>query len=82
MDRLLLVTIIGSVIGGGALVGVFRTMKGGFGPFNLRAVAIVLVATMAFLLAMSGEQGGLTSAMGILGAIAGYVFGIKDKPNE
>jgi hypothetical protein len=53
-------------------------MKSGFGPFNLRAVGIVLVATFAALLAV-GNQNSLTAAMGILGAIAGYLFGIKDR---
>ncbi len=53
-------------------------MQGGFGPFNLTAVCIVFVATLASLLA-SQDAGGITAAMGILGAIAGYLFGIKDE---
>jgi len=52
-------------------------MQRGFGPFNLRAVGIVLVATFAALLALK-DACSLTAAMGILGAIAGYLFGIKD----
>lgn len=60
-----------------ALIGVFARMKPGFGPFNLRAVGIVLVATFAAVLALQGTDA-LTGAMGILGAIAGYLFGIKD----
>jgi len=50
---------------------------GGFGPFNLRAVGIVFVGTVTALLALH-DSGGLTAGMGILGAIAGYLFGIKD----
>ena len=60
-----------------ALIGVFSRMKPGFGPFTLRAVGIVVVATFAALLALQGTTA-LTGAMGILGAIAGYLFGIKD----
>jgi hypothetical protein len=57
--------------------GVFWKMTKGFGPFNLRAVGIVVVATLSSLLALR-EGGSLTAAMGILGAIAGYLFGLKD----
>jgi len=35
-----------------ALIGVFVRMKPGFGPFNLRAIGIVLIATLASLLAL------------------------------
>jgi hypothetical protein len=62
-----------------SLIGVFAKMTKGFGPFNLRAVGIVLVATLSALLALR-EGGSLTAAMGILGAIAGYLFGLKDSP--
>lgn len=68
------VTGLGSI----ALIGVFWKMNSGFGPFNLRAVGIVLIATLASLLALH-DAASLTAAMGILGAIAGYLFGIKDK---
>ena len=60
-----------SVIGAGALVGVFVTKKTGFGPFNLRAVGLVLVATFVALLSLK-DSCGVSSATGILGAIAGY----------
>lgn len=65
-----------AVIGAGTLVGVFWTKTQGFGPMNLRAVGIVLVATFAALLALQ-DGGALTAAMGILGGIAGYLFGLK-----
>jgi hypothetical protein len=76
MDTSLLWII--AALGALTLIGVFVKMKAGFGPFNLRAVGIVLVATFAALLAV-GNQNSLTAAMGILGAIAGYLFGIKDQ---
>lgn len=61
-----------------ALLGSFWKMKSGFGPFNLRVVGIIIVGTFAALLALQGGES-ITAAMGILGAIAGYLFGIKDK---
>ena len=66
-----------AAFGFASLLGVIYRMKSGFGPQNIRALGIVIVATFSSLLALSGT-GGLTAAMGILGAIAGYVFGIKD----
>jgi hypothetical protein len=66
-----------AVLGAIALLGVFAKMSKGFGPFNLRAVGIVLVATFAALLALR-DSGSPTAAMGVLGAIVGYLFGIKD----
>ena len=70
-----------AVIGAGTLVGVFLRMKEGFGPFNLRAVGIVVIATFAALLAVRGDSA-LTAGMGILGATAGYLFGIVDTPRQ
>lgn len=59
-----------------ALLGALWNMKKGFGPFNLRVVGLILVATFASLLALWARDS-LTAAMGILGAIAGYLFGIR-----
>ena len=66
-----------AVLGAGALFGAFWRMNGGGGPQNLRAVGLVLVATFASLLAVH-ERGSVTTAFGILGAIAGYLFGVQD----
>jgi hypothetical protein len=63
------------------MCGVFWKMESGFGPFNLRAVGIVLVATFAALLAMR-DGSAMTAAMGILGGIAGYLFGIRETPKQ
>ena len=68
MDAQLMWIIAG--FGGLSLGGVFWKMTKGFGPFNLRAVGIIVVATFSALLALR-EGGSLTAAMGILGAIAG-----------
>ena len=75
MDNYLIWIIAG--IGSLTMSGVFWKMDKGFGPFNLRAVGIVLVATFAALLAMR-DGSSMTAAMGILGGIAGYLFGIRD----
>lgn len=78
MDTTQLVISIVSVLAVISLIGIFVKMKPGFGPFNLRVVGIVLVATFATLLGLV-YNGEITAAIGILGAIAGYLFGIKDK---
>ena len=71
-----------AAIGAGTLGLVFWKMENGFGPYNLRAFGITLVATFATLLALRSDMN-LTAAMGILGAIAGYLFSIKnDKPEK
>ncbi len=70
-----------AVIGALTLAGVFWKMQSGFGPFTLRAVGIVLVATFAALLALK-DGSAMTAAMGILGGIAGYLFGIRDSGTQ
>lgn len=64
-----------------ALVATFVRMKGGFGPQNLRAVGIVFVASLVAILSLVRATD-LTTAMGILGAIAGYLFGSQRGPDE
>src|SRR5712671_4353671 len=63
-----------AVLGAGTLVGVFWKMKGGFGPINLRVVGIVLIALLVCFLSLA-KANDITAAMGILGTIAGYLFG-------
>ena len=77
-SRLWIVTVLVAAFGGGTMIGVFRRMKDGFGPFNLRTVGIVLVATLAALLGTIGADT-RTAAIGILGAVAGYLFGKDSK---
>jgi hypothetical protein len=74
------VTIFVAALGIGTMYGVFRKMQHGFGPFNLRAVGLVLVATLAGLLATLAPDT-RTAAIGLLGAIAGYLFG-KGAPKD
>ena len=68
------VLTIVTLVGGGTLLLAFKQMKPGFGPQNLRVVGIVLVATLVSLLAILHESA-LEAAIGILGAIIGYLFG-------
>jgi hypothetical protein len=67
-------TYLVAAIGALALLGAFYRMQGGFGPFNLRVIGIILIATFASLLALHSTES-LTAAMGVLGAIVGYLFG-------
>ena len=53
-------------------------MKDGFGNYNLKVYGITLVALLVVILAVSPiETTNLSPAYGILGAIAGYLFGLK-----
>jgi len=70
-----------AALGALALIGAFFKMTKGFGPFNLRIIGIVLIATFASLLGLR-DGGSLTASMGILGAIAGYLFGLKDSASQ
>jgi hypothetical protein len=63
------------------LICVFWHMKTGFGPFNIRAFSIVLIATFATLLGLK-DSSALPAAIGLLGGIAGYVFGIRNTRKE
>ncbi|MEN3111141.1 hypothetical protein ACFONG_04695 [Uliginosibacterium paludis] len=69
-----------AVVGFGvfAMVKVFKHMKDGFGPFNVRITGIVIVATLTSILAVMNPSGE-SAAIGILGAIAGYLFGYGSK---
>lgn len=72
-----------AVVGFGifAMRQVFSHMKDGFGPFNVRISGIVIVATLASLLAVMNPSGE-SAAIGILGAIAGYLFGYGASTKE
>lgn len=61
-----------------AMYKVFAHMKEGFGIFNLRIAGIVIVATFASILAVLNPSTE-SAAIGILGAIAGYLFGYGSK---
>ncbi len=48
---------------------------------NIRIIVITIVCVFATFLALLKEQG-ITPAIGILGSVAGYIFGLKDNPKE
>lgn len=75
------ITWIIAVIGFVTLIGIFWRMQGGFGPMNLRAIGIVLIAIFSSLLALASTSD-FSAALGILGAIAGYLFGTTTDPKE
>ncbi|WP_319380548.1 hypothetical protein [Thiomicrorhabdus sp.] len=57
-----------------AMLQVFKHMKNGFGVFNVRITGIVIVATLASIIAVLNPSAE-SAAIGILGAIVGYLFG-------
>ncbi len=67
-----------------AVLWIFKSkMKDGLGPFNLRAIGITLVASLAAILSIAEiEATKLSATYGILGAIAGYLFGLNNKKDE
>jgi hypothetical protein len=61
-----------------ALIGIFNKMKDGFGPFNLKVYGLTLVLGVTGILTLSDiDSTKLTAAFSIIGAVAGYLFGLK-----
>lgn len=61
-----------------AMIIVGLRMKPGMGPYNLRALGIVFVGTAATLMGIF-ESSLQSATMGILGGIAGYLFGSREQ---
>jgi hypothetical protein len=75
---LIAVILFGILAGIAAII----KMQGGFGKNNTRVFGIILVATFTTVLALSTGDN-VSAAMGILGAIAGYLFGVTTtNPNS
>jgi hypothetical protein len=53
-------------------------LKPGVGAFTLKIYGIKLIGTLAALLAVLSQEG-ITAAIGVLGAIIGYLFGKDSK---
>jgi hypothetical protein len=78
MEKNIVVLIIVAVIAAGSLFGIFYKINKGFGPFNLKVYGLTFVITISALLVLSDVQTEkLTACFGILGTIAGYLFGLK-----
>lgn len=76
MELPYIATGIIAVLAAGSLAGAFLRIKSKFTVLHLRLIGIILVATFATLLALA-EDSTLNAAMGILGAIIGYLFGVS-----
>ena len=77
---LLIVTGITAI----SLIGVLIKQKTGFGPFSLKVYGLTLVIGIGAIITVSDVQTDrLTAFFGILGAIAGYLFGLgSNSKNE
>lgn len=65
-----------------AFILLFIKMKNGIGAFNLKIFGITFIASLGTILALSDiSQNNMTAIFGILGAIIGYLFGLKN-PNK
>jgi len=62
-----------------SMIIIYKKMKEGFGQTNLKIYGITIIVFAALLLAVSDVPAEKTAACyGILGAIGGYLFGIKE----
>ena len=62
-----------------AFILLYKKMNIGIGEFNLKIYGITLVCILVVLLAISPiEKQNLSPAFGILGVVAGYLFGLKN----
>lgn len=78
MMKFYIIVSIVAVMGVGALIVLNNKMKEGFGNFNLKVYGITLISILTVILAISSiESANLSPAYGILGVIAGYLFGLK-----
>lgn len=78
MEKFYIIVGLVAIIGIGALIVINNKMKEGFGNYNLKVYGITLVSIFVVILAISPiESTNLSPAYGILGAIAGYLFGLK-----
>jgi len=78
MDKNLIIIIIIAILGLGCLIGVFKQMKDGFGPYNLKVYGLTFVVIIFAILILSDIQlEKLTICFSILSTFAGYLFGLK-----
>ena len=77
MEKSLIALIIIAVITVIALIGSIYKMKDGFGPFNLKVYGLILVLGFSAIIVMSDiSTEKMTACFGIIGAVAGYLFGL------
>lgn len=77
-DKNFITIILVVVFGFTCLIGIFYKMNKGFGPFNLKVYGLTIVIIFISILGLSSVSSDkLTPCFSILGAIAGYLFGLK-----
>ncbi len=69
------------LVSGVAAVIACKRMTKGFGPFNIKVLCIIIVAPLAAIIALT-EPTAVSAATSILGAIAGYAFGVRDEQSQ
>jgi hypothetical protein len=78
MCKEILLIVIVAVLGFTCLVFLFKKMKDGFGPFNLKVYGLTIIIVLAALLVLSDlTSEKLLPCFSLLSAIAGYLFGLK-----
>lgn len=62
---------------------IYKKMKDGMGPYNIRVIGITFIASLVSILSISGiESTNLNATYTILGAIVGYLFGLKGTKDD
>jgi len=80
MEKFYIISGFLAVITIGAFIVLAIKMNIGIGKYNLKIYGITLIALLVTMLAISPiETTNLSPAYGILGAIAGYLFGLKEE---
>jgi len=75
--------ILAVMIGIVCLIGIFMHMKPGFGIYNIKVYGLTTITVFVAILALSGnDSAALSPAYGILGAVGGYLFGLKPPNND
>lgn len=68
------------VLGGGSLIGFFKTKTGGFGRFTTSTLLVILVVTVSGLLYAGGKLEGQVMA-NVLFAVFGFAGGLFTSKN-
>lgn len=80
MDKFFVIVVFLGFITIGAFIFLFTKVKDGIGQYNLKIYGITLIGLLVTLLAVSPiKTTNLAPAYGILGAIIGYLFGLKQE---
>ncbi len=78
IDTWLMIAVF--LIGGGSLIGFFKTKTPGFGRFSTSVLLIIIVVTLASLMYSAGKLDGQVTA-NILFAVFGFAGGLFTSKN-